>query len=659
MLEYKRAKGSPSPRLSNQKSIFKSGFSSGLPNSLLLPNDEPADSGLGERMRLRLSALQGQDPAAEAEADRLSEGVQASTPEEVKSVMERRLGADLSDVRLHSGGIEAQRADNMGANAFTVGRDVYFGSGGFRADTAAHEMVHTVQQGAVDGSVSAFVPIGSVQMQPKKIDQQLLDKTQAFDELIKSEKLNEYHNLNNGITVLNSIAEQYDKNLEEQVNLDKQEPLEKQWESVLQKVIDEAEENRKGFQNIKASDRSNDMSDIILGLLEYQTPNTVTFAKDMQGYHKWLNNEYKEGSEQYDQDSFLRKKDPVFVSASDTKDGVKDAVGSVYLGDEQGQQAARVRLEHNSGPTIDFFDHVSRYILEGNDEKLTQPIKQQMELMDHLNTQWPDLLKQPEKLALLRKMEQSGELREPAEREEPAPISDPDPQEKPPLSDEERQKEELLTQLNELGPEGRPELINTLEELRTAKSLAPDSDLSLIDYTKLNTQDGKGSENSRIVEYMKNDGDPVPHNHTSRGHIKADPQMMTYIKNGKADMIQAVRYSMKLRDELLGEEGKKAQNDIKKYKIRLNRLVADFDKNKDKPMEAKEKKQMEANFIAMYRQLVFAINSNEQKIKPAMNRANNFLYAFMSEHNDLKNIPLNTDDVSLNSNYYKKTPAAQ
>ena len=107
-------------------------------------------------------------PEAEAEADRLSAGVTSGTPATVRREMGGRLGADLSGVRFHSGPSSVRQSEALGAQAWTQGRDVYFGSGGFTPSLAAHELVHTVQQGAVRGNVSQSMPAGSVQLKPKK-----------------------------------------------------------------------------------------------------------------------------------------------------------------------------------------------------------------------------------------------------------------------------------------------------------------------------------------------------------------------------------------------------------------------------------------------------------------------------------------------------------
>jgi hypothetical protein len=69
-----------------------------------------------------------------------------------RAFFEPRLGRTLEDVRLHDGEAAARTARALGADAFTVGRDVYFGQGRYdgarRSHRAllAHELVHTAQQ---------------------------------------------------------------------------------------------------------------------------------------------------------------------------------------------------------------------------------------------------------------------------------------------------------------------------------------------------------------------------------------------------------------------------------------------------------------------------------------------------------------------------------
>ena len=139
----------------------------GLPNSVmadLLTAGDDGNSNDVPTIRRQISMLHSQIPSAEAEADRLSVGVRGTTPDSVRREMGNRLNTDLSSVRFHSDPFSKSQASRMGARAWTSGRDVYFGQGGFEPRIAAHELVHTVQQGAVRGSVRQSVTPGTVQM---------------------------------------------------------------------------------------------------------------------------------------------------------------------------------------------------------------------------------------------------------------------------------------------------------------------------------------------------------------------------------------------------------------------------------------------------------------------------------------------------------------
>ncbi|MFF7586515.1 DUF4157 domain-containing protein [Kitasatospora purpeofusca] len=72
----------------------------------------------------------------------------------VRAEMEGRLGADFSDVRLHTGAAAQRSAAEIGARAYTSGRDVVIGHGGGDKHTLAHELTHVIQQrkGAVAGT---------------------------------------------------------------------------------------------------------------------------------------------------------------------------------------------------------------------------------------------------------------------------------------------------------------------------------------------------------------------------------------------------------------------------------------------------------------------------------------------------------------------------
>jgi uncharacterized protein DUF4157/uncharacterized protein DUF4765 len=96
----------------------------------------------------------------------LIEGVQRSSVHEVlhsagrpldtpvRQEMEYRLGADFSEVRVHTGTAAQRSAAEIGARAYTSGDHVVIGSGGADQHTLAHELTHVLQQrrGAVAGT---------------------------------------------------------------------------------------------------------------------------------------------------------------------------------------------------------------------------------------------------------------------------------------------------------------------------------------------------------------------------------------------------------------------------------------------------------------------------------------------------------------------------
>ena len=75
-------------------------------------------------------------------------------PESMKRFMEPRFRADFSKVRIHTGDKAAALNREVGARAFAFGNQVFFGKDRFKPETAegkeliAHELTHTIQQGA-------------------------------------------------------------------------------------------------------------------------------------------------------------------------------------------------------------------------------------------------------------------------------------------------------------------------------------------------------------------------------------------------------------------------------------------------------------------------------------------------------------------------------
>jgi hypothetical protein len=119
-----------------------------------------------EDERLQAEAQPGATPAVSAET---ASGIQSlrgrghSLQERSRSFFEPRFGFDLREVKIHHDSEAGRLANDVRARAFTIGRDVVFGAGQYRPDTAdgmrliAHELTHVVQQ---SGTSSA--PRGSV-----------------------------------------------------------------------------------------------------------------------------------------------------------------------------------------------------------------------------------------------------------------------------------------------------------------------------------------------------------------------------------------------------------------------------------------------------------------------------------------------------------------
>ncbi len=81
-----------------------------------------------------------------------SKGGGSSLSDDVRSFMEPRFGTDFSDVRVHTDSGSVQMNQDIQAQAFTHGQDIYFNSGKYSPDTnegkslLAHELTHVVQQ---------------------------------------------------------------------------------------------------------------------------------------------------------------------------------------------------------------------------------------------------------------------------------------------------------------------------------------------------------------------------------------------------------------------------------------------------------------------------------------------------------------------------------
>jgi hypothetical protein len=143
------------------------------------------------------------DPSAARELS-AAKGGGSPVAASVREPAERTLGADLSDVRVHTDSKAAALADSMGARALTHGKDIHFGTGSYAPGDAtgrkliAHELTHTVQQGAServagwwkDGHRALTQAGGKPLVEAGQVDQKIVDwvasKAGSQDETARS-----------------------------------------------------------------------------------------------------------------------------------------------------------------------------------------------------------------------------------------------------------------------------------------------------------------------------------------------------------------------------------------------------------------------------------------------------------------------------------------
>ena len=118
------------------------------PSSEMRAPEHPVTSGLIARK----ADGNGVHDGAEDAVARASGSSGGSLPGTVMRKFESSLGADLSGVRVHTGGESQAAAGAVGAKAYTVGQDIHFGAGQYDPSSGAgehllaHEVAHTVQQ---------------------------------------------------------------------------------------------------------------------------------------------------------------------------------------------------------------------------------------------------------------------------------------------------------------------------------------------------------------------------------------------------------------------------------------------------------------------------------------------------------------------------------
>lgn len=114
--------------------------------------------------------------------------------------MERRFDHDFSRVSIHSDRRADQSARELGANAYTAGRQIVFGSGQFAPHTQegrrllAHELTHVVQQasGRADGRIQAQAS-GKPADKPKRVRFKLIVDHEMDAQELRHEFVKQYY----------------------------------------------------------------------------------------------------------------------------------------------------------------------------------------------------------------------------------------------------------------------------------------------------------------------------------------------------------------------------------------------------------------------------------------------------------------------------------
>jgi hypothetical protein len=111
--------------------------------------------------------------------------------------LEERAGASLAEVRVHTGPDSARAAEALGAEAFTVGRDIHFAAGTYDPDSAAgrrllaHEVAHTIQQRGRPEVDVAHAPVS----EPEQAHERHADEFAGLFERSESEPSNRQESL--------------------------------------------------------------------------------------------------------------------------------------------------------------------------------------------------------------------------------------------------------------------------------------------------------------------------------------------------------------------------------------------------------------------------------------------------------------------------------
>ena len=126
-------------------------------------NEQNGNAGNKETEEIEQVRDQRLAAASDVEAD-INSWTAGGQPlsENIRSLFEPQFNHDFGSVRIHAGSQASEYAQALGAQAFTIGQDIFFGSGQYAPGRTtgqrllAHELTHVIQQGYASDSMSSL-----------------------------------------------------------------------------------------------------------------------------------------------------------------------------------------------------------------------------------------------------------------------------------------------------------------------------------------------------------------------------------------------------------------------------------------------------------------------------------------------------------------------
>jgi hypothetical protein len=123
----------------------------------VISNEKVPHTGVSSLSKNSIQSASQQENQEEYRGQIPSSGSGKPIEPSAKAFMEGRFGRNFNHVRIHNNSSSAEMADSIRARAFTHGSDIYFNRGEYEPETEegrhllAHELTHTIQQGAGSG----------------------------------------------------------------------------------------------------------------------------------------------------------------------------------------------------------------------------------------------------------------------------------------------------------------------------------------------------------------------------------------------------------------------------------------------------------------------------------------------------------------------------